>query len=353
MMRWIPVGLIVFLTVFAMLGMHFRAYEFSSSPRCNYVLAEEALPAADVIIVGASRVRRGIDPDFIEALLAKAGMPKSVDRLSLNLPNFPQYYPLLTRYVENRGAPQIAYLQLMYNFKPDRQNTWDLPLNPRRNLAFGRLIELAEVQRGAPLNDTGNVLPRYLHASWQGLPAAWLTKLEMNVFSGLRYLPLSLRGEMPPCEGAFLRANGSNIGANDLTLDNVQKIDFIPPIPEALAKWRAEAGAFLPLAPNAPWRQGETAQLRRLIDLLQNAGTEVVFLIMPIVDQKLVDPETLKQIKSMFPGIEVHFPMDAYSGELAEQISISFVDTHHANTFGAAHFSRALATDLINRLVVP
>jgi hypothetical protein len=353
MMRWIPAGLIACLAGLAVLGEHLRAYEFSPSPRCNYVLAEQALPAADVIVVGASRVRRGIDPDYVEALLARSGIPTTVDRLSLNLPNFPQYYPLLNRYLEHRGAPQIAYLQLLYNFKPERQDTWDLPLNPQRNLAFGRLAEIAEVQRGAPLNDTGTVLPRQLHASWQGLPAAWLTKVEMNVFSALRYLPLRVRGEMPICEHAFLRANGSAIGANGLTLDSALEAVFAAPDPEALAKWRVESGGFLPLAPDALWRQGETGQLRRLINLLQGAGTEVVFLIMPTVDQQSVDPETLTQINATFPGIEVHFPMDAYSDELADQISISFVDTHHANIFGAVHFSRALAADLSHRLAAP
>lgn len=349
-MRWMPAGFIFFLAGLAMVGGYLRAYELSAQTRCNYVLAEQALPAADAILVGASRVLRGLDPDYIQALLAKAGAEASVDRLSLNFPSFPQNYPLLSRYLENRGAPQIAYLQLQYNFKPERQDTWDLPLNSQRNLAFGRLSELAEVQLNAPLNDTGTALPRKLHAQWQSLPAAWLTRLEMEIFSALRYVPKRLNGQMPDCTGEFLRANANSASVNGLTVEAAEDIAFALPDPANLKVWRNEAAEFLPLAPSADWRKGETAQLARLVDLLQGAGTKVVFLIMPSIEQRTVDPDTLAEINKVFPGIGIHFPMDAYDGKLAEQISVSFVDTHHANNFGAVYFSRALAADLQQRL---
>jgi hypothetical protein len=349
-MKWVPGGLIFFLTGLAVLGGHLRAYELGAHPRCNYVLAEQALPATDVILVGASRVLRGLDPDYVQALLAEVGTEASVDRLSLNLPNIPQYYPLLSRYLENRGAPKIAYLQLLYNFKSGRQHTWDLPLNPPRNLAFGRLSELAEVQIGAPLNDTGTTLPRQLHASWQNLPAALLTKVEISIFSALRYVPKRLSGRIPNCTGEFLRANGNSAAVNGLTIETAENIEFVQPDPADLIAWRSAAAKFLPLAPDADWRQGETAQLTKLVELLQGAGTEVVFLIMPTIGQHTIDPDTLAEINTVFPGIDIHFPMDAYDGELAEQVAVSFVDTHHANHFGAVYLSRALAADLVQRL---
>ncbi|MFT7135579.1 MAG: hypothetical protein ACI80I_001576 [Akkermansiaceae bacterium] len=71
------------------------------------------------------------------------------------------------------------------------------------------------------------------------------------------------------------------------------------------------------------------------------------------VDQRTVDAETRADFAAIFPDIEIEFPMDAYDGELAEQISVSFVDTHHVNSFGAVHLSNALAVDLQQRLSAP
>ncbi|OED49408.1 hypothetical protein AB838_06960 [Rhodobacteraceae bacterium (ex Bugula neritina AB1)] len=350
MIKWVPAAVIALLAALALMGGHLRAYEVAHGPRCTYALAEQARPAADVVLIGASRVRRGLDPDYIEALLAEAGQDIHVDRLSLNLPNFPQYFPLLKRYVETRGAPRIAYLQLAYNFKPERQASWDLPVNTQRNLAFARMSELAQVQRGTPLNDQGTTLPRQLQAGFQSLPAAWLTRVEMRVFSALRYMPKRLRGHQPDCSETLMRNNGTDVAISGTTLAAGEAMGFVPPDPAKLAAWQAEAADFLPLAPDAPWRQGETAQLRKLITLLEDAGTKVVFLIMPSITQRHVDADTLARLAAVFPGIEVHFPMGDYDGPLAEQISVSFVDTHHVNDFGAVYLSRALARDLAQRL---
>jgi hypothetical protein len=350
MIKWVPAGLILALVALGLAGGHLRAFEVTSGARCTYALAEEAIPAADVLLVGASRVRRGLDPDYIQALMAEAGTNMSVDRLTLNLPNFPQYFPLISRYLETRGPPQITYLQLVYNFKPARQAAWDIPVNPQRNLAFGRLSELAAVQLDTPLNDTGAALPRKLQKGFQNLPVAWLTRAEMMVYSTLRYVPQRLLGKMPNCTEAIMRANGSTVAITGTTLDGANAIKFMPPDSGRLAAWQSEAAEFLPLAPDAPWRQGETAQLQKLVTLLEDAGTQVVFLIMPSITQLTVNADTLAQINTVFPGIDVHFPMAAFDDELAHQISVSFVDTHHVNEFGAVHLSQALAQDLQQRL---
>jgi hypothetical protein len=350
-MRWVPAGLIFLLTGLAVAGGYLRAYELSPMTRCNYVLAEQALAATDVVLIGPSRVRRGLDPDYIEALLVEAGMEVTVDRLSLNNSGFPQIYPLLNRYLENRGPPKIAYLQLAYNQVPEKQATVNLPLNPLRNLAFAQFSELAEIQSETLLNDTGTILPRQLHALWQNLPAAWLTQVEISIFSGLRYIPKRLLGQMPECTGDFLRANGSKQSAFGLDVKAGETIAFVPPDPTKLMLWRARVAEFLPLAPSAKWRQGETAQLRKLIDMLQAAGTEVVLLIMPAFEQRTISPKSIDEINQVFPSIGIHFPMSAYEGDLARKISKSFVDSRHANKFGAVYLSRALAADLQQRLI--
>lgn len=344
-MKWVPLGLISVLAILAFAGVHVRAYEMSDKVRCAYGLAEQASPPADAVVIGASRVRRGIDTFYVEELLSEKAIDARVDRLSLNLPIFQQYYPLLKRYINERGAPRIAYLQLVYNFKSNRQKTWNLPLNPLQNVAFGRLSDLAEIQLGAPLNETGNWLPTRFHAQWQSLPAAWLNKAEVSIYSALRYFPRRVAGKFPACTEAFQRTD--SIG---LTLESASSVAFEPLEKETLLAWRTEAASFLPLAPGAPWRRGETAQLRKLIRLLEDAGTHVVFLIMPSLEQREIDPNTMADIGSAFPGIEVFFPMNAYDGDLAQQISVSFSDTHHANLFGAVYFSRALADDLGQRI---
>lgn len=350
-MRWAPAGLIVFLTVLAMVGGHLRAYELTANTRCNYVLAEQSLPSADVVIIGSSRVMHGLDPDYIQAVLAEDKTGASVERVALSWPNFAQFYPPLNRYIETRGAPKLVYLQLAYNYYADRQDTFDLPLNPQRNVAFGRLSELIAVQHGAPLNDTGTRLPRQLHKLWESMAAVWLTHIEMSVFSALRYVPKKLNKTMPACTGDFLRANGNDVSAIGLTVAEAASVEFTSMNPTTLKTARDTVEAFLPMAPSAGWRRGETAQLTRLVALLQGAGTDVVFLIMPSIDQRAVDPDILAEIKTVFPSIDVFFPMDEYGGELAEQISTSFKDAIHSNDFGTVHLSRALAADLQQRLV--
>ena len=351
MIRWVPLVVILVLVGLAFVGDQVRAYDMAQQVRCSYVLAEQKLHAADVILIGPSRVRRGLDPDFIEALLAENGYVASVDRLSLNLPQFSQFFPLLNRYLKNRGAPRIAYLQLGYNFKPERQDSWDLPINPPRNLAFGSLSDLLEVQNGAPLNDFGKVLPRQLHEKAQNLAAAWLTRVEMSIFSGLRYLPKRLTGQMPDCKGDLLRGTGQfKLPVNGMTVEEAEAKTYVAPDTELLKQWKDEAEDFLPLDPGAPWRRAETAQLTRLVDLLQTEDVEVVLLIMPKIGQRTVVEATRKKIESVFPGIDIYFPMDAYDGELEDQIATSFTDTHHVNTFGAIYLSKALAADLLERL---
>ncbi|MFT7135580.1 MAG: hypothetical protein ACI80I_001577 [Akkermansiaceae bacterium] len=258
-MRWVPAGLIVFLTCLALIGQNLRAFEMPSATRCNYVLSELDVPAADVLLIGGSRVMRGLDPDFIETQLAEGGTDATVDRLSLTFARFSQFYPLLNSYVENRGAPNIAYLQLSYIFKPFRLELQDLPLNNLRNMAFGTMSDMAAVQQGAPYNDLGGVIPRRFHKRSRSLSASWLNKLELSIFSALRYVPKRIRGDMPECTGNFLRSNGNRLAAMGLTPADGET--FALPDATDYAKWSSEAEGFLRLAPGEPWRQGETAQL--------------------------------------------------------------------------------------------
>ena len=349
-MRWLPAVFIAFLAAVAFLGAHLRAYEVSRDARCNYVIAERNHPAARALIVGDSRIGTGFDQNYISELLSDIGAKVPVEQMVMSRPLFSQNYPLLRRYLATRGAPDVTYLLLSYNLYPERQDTWNIPVNNIRNLAFGSYGDLARVQWQAPLNDTGQTLSKTLHAEWQSLPAAWLTKTEMAVFSAVRYLPKRLRNALPDCLADPDTATGNRRWASHLSEARAQDIAYAPPKAAALEKWRGIAADFLPLAPDAPWRQGDTAHLKQLVDLLDAAGSVVVFVHMTHVGQSAIDPADRAAIAALFPEIDILSPITEFDGALRAQLERSFSDPVHATDFAKVHFSRVLAQDLRERL---
>lgn len=91
-----------------------RAGPANSMGRCNLLLSQAGEPAADVLIVGSSRIGVALDPVAMEHILsAELGRRVRVDRLSLGRNPLRTMSGLLENYLEARGSPAVVALEIM------------------------------------------------------------------------------------------------------------------------------------------------------------------------------------------------------------------------------------------------
>jgi hypothetical protein len=343
-LRAVPFVAVAVLAALAVLGARGKAFNVPAVVTCAYQLGALDAPGADVLFIGSSRTGRGIDHGYIMSQLkADTGRDIRVERLVMTRPEVPQFRPLIRRYVEQRGAPKEVFLQLLYNFDPDRQSTWDVPVNGIRNIAMTDLAEMAEIQTTAQLNDHGTVLPRTLENGYLSLPVVALTKLEANIYSALRWPGQKLLGRLDPCQGRQLQ-----IQANDRWVFNSVTDDLAFSLTDRqqriLAVNARRAAKFLPMAPTDPMRRFENDQMHHIISELQAAGSRVHLLLMPALGDTELSQAEREDLETAFPGLRIVQPYDLFKGAAGAELAQSFADTHHATPFGALQYSRYFAS---------
>lgn len=342
----IPVIVLVFLGALSVLGARQKPIDLPKHVLCAYQLADLERPAADIVFVGSSRIGRGIDPGYMMSRIAsRSGKDISIERLALTRPNIPQFRPLLARYIAQRGAPRHVVLQLLYNFKPDRQRTWDLPVNNGRNLAFADLDELREIRASAKLNEYDTVLPRTLEAGYRSLPALVLQKVETNIFSALRWPAKQLTGTQICPDSALPRQSQKTWLYNNVSDD--MTFEDTPEREQRRIRDYKISGNFLPMSPNHPFRQFETDQLRDLIEILEAAGSSVTLMILPALGDTELSQAERDEIAAAFPGYPLLHPYDLFKTGVGPNLGKSFADTHHATPYGALLYSRYFADALL------
>lgn len=344
-----PYVLIAALAAMAVFGSVVRTYALHANSGCVYRLAERDESPSNVLFIGTSRIGRGIDARYIEKrLVSEFGKIISVERISMFTPNAPQFRPVLKRYVDERGAPKLVFLQLLYNFKPERQREVDMPVNPSNNIAFASIAELADIQRNARLNDYDTVLPRWLEANYASLPVVIFTKLEMNIYAAMKFPGRWLSGRTTACRGESMFRHMS---PGHLYDDIDDKVQFEPETAaqkdNRLANLEITAD-YLPFAPLSPKRQFENGQLQAMINFLESAGSEVVLIFLPALGETEIPAAVIDEIKTVFPNNRFEHPMSLYESEIGEKLAVSFLDTHHINRYGALLFSRYF-TEVIAR----
>ncbi len=342
-----PYLVIAALAAMAFFGAWMKTYALNASSACVYTLAEHDAAAADVLFVGTSRTGRGIDAGYIQKHLASEyGKPLTVERISLSSSNAPQFRPVLRRYVAERGAPKLVFLQLLYNFKPENERTADMPVNPPRNVAFASVSELMEIRRTAQLNDHDTVLPRSLEAGYSSLPAMLLAKLEMSIVAAMKYPAHWVLRRTAGCKGDEMHRHWNRFRIYNSIDDQVR---FEPETEERKRMRLANlkiTGEYLPLAPLSPKRRFENGQIKAMIDLLEKAGSRVVLMYLPALGERTIAPEAHEALKAVFPNNQLVHPMSLFAGEAGDKLAISFVDTHHVNLYGALQFSRYFAAQI-------
>lgn len=339
-----PYLVIAVLAAMAFFGAWVKTYALNASSRCVYTLAEHDAAPADVLFVGTSRAGRGIDTGYIQKhLAAEYGKPLTVERISLSSSNATQFRPVLQRYVSERGAPKLVFLQVLYNFKPENARVADMPINPPRNVAFAPVSELMEIRRTAELNDLDTVLPRTLEAGYTSLPAMLLAKLEMSIVAAMKYPAHRLLGRTTGCKGDEMHRHMNPFRIYNSIDDQVQ---FAP---ETAERKKARLGNlkitanYLPFAPLSSKRRFENGQIKAMIDLLEKAGSRVQLMYLPALGERTIAPRTVEGLNAVFPNNPLVHPMSLFEGAAGDKLAVSFIDTHHVDLYGALQFSRYFA----------
>ncbi len=149
-LRFIPLVLILGFGALAWFGPKGNAFNGPQLVRCAYELAKLDAPPANVLFVGSSRFGRGFDHGYMrDRIRNEINKDIVIERIALTFPQITQFRPPLENYLKNRGAPDYVFLQVMYNFKPERQRRWDIPLNSVRNVSYASLDTLLDIRRNA------------------------------------------------------------------------------------------------------------------------------------------------------------------------------------------------------------
>ncbi len=347
--RLAPLILIFALCMMALKGPGNAAYNVHAAVHCAYYQAFWQSPAPNVLLVGTSHTGHAFDSTYMrKRILATTGETVTIEKLALTYPDIPQFHPLIDRYIAERGAPDHVFLQLLFNTRPQSQRKWDMPVNDLRNISFAPMSDIIEIQRSAKLNDYGTVLPRWMEAGYLTLPAVALQKVEANVFSTARGMPLNLTGKSNLCRSVVAQVEKKWIWPNDLVYDGMP-FELDPAYLEERDRHRSIRDSFLPLDLHSPSRIFEVDQFRKLIKRFEDAGSQVHLFILPVLEETEVDPQVLADLAEFFPDQNVFHPFSLYDSEIGDQLKISFVDENHMTPFGALHVSRYFA-DVIAEL---
>ena len=342
----IPLIVLAVLCVLALLGANGTSiHGVDDESICAYQVPNLDIPAADVVFVGGSRLGRGIDPVYMmDRIASKSSQEVHIERLVLNTPNIPQFRPLLARYIEQRGAPKYVVLQLLYNFKPGRQRTWDVPVNNLRNLTFASLRELRDIRASSELNEYDTTFPRKFEANYLSFPAIVMQRIEINIFAALRW-PAKQLTDKNICSGDALFLQGKDRVYNSIGDDII--FEDTPARQERRVRDYKTASDFLPLSPGEPFRRFETDQLKDIIAILEAAGSSVKLMIMPALGDTELTQAEKNEIEMVFPGYPLLHPYDLFSTDVGPNLAKSFADTHHATPYGALLYSRHFADAIL------
>ena len=92
-----------------------RAGPANSMARCNLLLTRSDAPAADILILGSSRVASAVDPVVLQQLLTQTTRTKtSVDRLAIGHNPLRAMHGFFETYLGTRGAPKAVVLEIMF-----------------------------------------------------------------------------------------------------------------------------------------------------------------------------------------------------------------------------------------------
>jgi hypothetical protein len=347
-------------TVTLVLGLHWldqhRGGPASMLSRCNLALSRSGLPAADILIIGSSRSGAALDPVAMQDMLGYAlpYAPPKVERIALGHNPLRASHALLENYLEARGAPRVIVLEimLMTQRSVDRLATQGLNVEPEHYLfqrdlnlmTFGQILSMPSIAmpftedegwikrwqfrlRGA-VQRAGALAYQFLRRpteSWRNLACdreAFTREPEWPADFAFSYG--DFHAELPP---------GQTIGALEAII-----ADMVPD--RRLKAWQAGAprGQRYPYDFDAPYRTGEMAILRSMLDMASRKDVSVVLLPLPLYGYTAAADDMERLANPLPRGTQI---FDLY-GQVRADLSTFWYDDAHVETYPAGALTTAV-----------
>jgi len=299
-----------------------RAGPANAMARCNLLLSRVSEPAADVLVIGSSRTGVTLDPVALEeALSGELRRRASVDRLVLGRNPLRTMGGLLENYLETRGSPSIAVLEVMFMTERSVKRLADYLAQLGVQLAPEDYIYLRDVNllRFEQLLGQSSVAMPFTRS--EGVFNLWSQRLKgvvlrsgALIYQAVRHpnqdwaLSACTRRDWrweagwPP---DFAFSYGEFEPATDVASQIEASETDVARIAEArsLSDWQLAFpdGLDYPYDFEANYRQGEVSILSAMIERLIDQGVEVVLLPLPLYGYEL-DHAELLEFASRFPG---------------------------------------------------
>ncbi len=340
-----------FLVVAALAGLAFagsqlKNYELDYTNLCNHELTRLDAPPADILFIGNSRLGAAVDPVFIgETLSAATGAPVAVERLTLTYNDIPPLRVFTRDYLRERGAPDIAIVQLTYNRDEALHPQIDAPIHPPRDIAFAGLADLADIQETAEQNRYGERISRRYARGYRSLPAMLFDRATMNIYAALRYPAHLVTGRPTRCEGEMVQRQADIWLYGTIEPDLFER-DYRTPSDAEAAEWDAIVADYMPLEPAAEHRRFENDQLRRLIATLRENGADVYLTFLPSIHDEALSDADRAALADIFPDTPLIDLADLYASEGESGLATSYRDEDHVDIRAGAAISRFYAARL-------
>jgi hypothetical protein len=328
----------------------------SALSRCNLSLSRSGVPPADVLIIGGSRSGAALDPIAMQGMLAYtfADARPKVERIALGHNPLRASHALLENYLQTRGTPRVIVLEVMFMTQRsiNRLAKRGLSLPPERYIfrrdlnlmTFGQILSLPSVAmpftegegpinrwqfrlRGAVLR-AGALAYQFVRRpteSWRRRACdrdAWIREPEWPEDFAFSYG--DFRPDGPP---------GKVIEALEAVMADIASDRELKP-------WQAgvRQGQRYPYDIGTPYREGEIAILRSMLETASRYGIPVVLLPLPLYGYT-AGADDLKLLADMLPGRGHVF--DLY-GHVRADLDKFWYDDGHIEVYPAGALTTAI-----------
>lgn len=340
----------------------------STLSRCNLSLTRSGLPPADVLIIGSSRSGAALDPVAMQEMLAYAfaDAPPKVERIALGHNPLRASHALLDNYLQARGAPRVIVLEAMFitQRSVERLARRRSSLSPERYIfrrdlnlmTFGQILTLPAV--AMPFTEGEGPIKR-----WQFRLRGAVLRAGALAYQFLRRPIESWRPRACdkdawtrepewPADFAFSYGDFHPDAAPGEVVEALESVMADMASDRDLKSWQSgvRQGQRYPYDLRAPYREGEMALLRSMLETLSSHGVPVVLLPLPLYGHT-ASADDLDVLAEMLPGRGHVF--DLY-GQVRADLDKFWYDDGHIEVYPAGALTTAiLARHLLDSDLLP
>lgn len=332
-----------------------RAGPVNDMERCNLLLSKAGDPAADVLMLGSSRLATAMDPVVTSRILTNERKTRtSVDRLAMGHSPLRAMNGLLDNYLELRGAPKVVIIEIMLLSDRSMENLANQGHQPSpEDYLYRRDINLLNLSQ--LMSQSAIAMPYSKSESTLNLSSMKFKGAALRTGALIYQLVRS------PTQDWSL----SSCGKNDWTRDSAWPEDFAfsydefsPTAPLAeligeleqqvtqeaatrkLGDWQSVTDGNLKYDYDleAPYREGENTLLKSMIERSLEVGAEVVLVPLPLYGHSYDRNELILFVDQFPSGVQL---FDLYA-EITPDIDTLWYDEAHLELNPTGRLSTAL-----------